>query len=142
MGRGAAATITPRPAVGLPGNFIVPNGPVLAVGGLNTDLLQLANRWWMNDSEMERRVAIDTFLRTFIHRLEHALVGIYQENTLANVPPLHRVSLVGAGEHFIGHGDLDYYITAPAADGAPPQPPAAVVLAAGAAGLGERPWRR
>lgn len=136
MGWGAAATITPRPAVGLPGNFIVPNGPVLAVAGLNTDLLQLANRWWMNDSEMERRVAIDTFLRTFIHRVEHALVGIYQENTLANVPPLNRVSLAVGGQHFIGHGNLDYYITAPAPDGGPPQPPAALVIAAGAGGVG------
>ncbi|MCK6442925.1 hypothetical protein [Elstera cyanobacteriorum] len=136
MGWGALATITPRPNPGLLGNFIVPNGPVLAVAGLNTDLLRLANRWWMNDSEMERRTAINSFLQTFIHRLDHALIGIYQEITVATVPPNRRVSLALPGQQYLGHGILDYYITAPAAVAAPPQPPAAVVLAAGAAGVG------
>lgn len=137
MGWGAVATITPRPNPGLLGNFMVPNGPVLAVAGLNKELLSLANRWWMNDREMERRTAINSFLQTFIHRLDHFLIGIYQERILANVPPNDRVSLAVPGQQFIGHGSLDYFITAPVAIGAaPPQPPAAVVLAAGAAGVG------
>ncbi|KJV09192.1 hypothetical protein VZ95_13050 [Elstera litoralis] len=120
LGWGAAATITPRPSMALPGNFMVPPGPILALADLNTSLLRLASRWWMNDREAERRVAIDAFLRTFLHRLDHAAIGVYLERALNTPGAAYSVSTGVAANQYIGHGDLDYVIGGPVAPAGAP----------------------
>jgi hypothetical protein len=132
MGWGAPAAIVQPPGPGGIGfaNFIVNAGPVLGVAELNTRLVNLARRWWLNDSEAERRVVIDNFLRVFINRAENALVGVYLERSIPRQGLRNQLRTNNAVNRRVGHGALDFIIGGPV--GAPPQPPQNVV--AGAAG--------
>lgn len=123
MGWAAAAAIVPR--VGFGNNFVVNAGPVLALAELDTSLLNLSRRWWMNDSETERRTVVNNFLRVFINRAENAPLGIYLERELAFVGQRGRIGPLPPQSMRVGHGKIDFLIGPPI--GAPPQPPQALI---------------